>query len=104
MFENLKAAGIFTLSRALLAVAALLALSVPSHSQQEVDPAWYNPWPEPNKTVAQRPKPGPAANHEKEKKITATNSRPNKKRPSEQGAQVRQSPKQVATAKSPNPR
>ena len=104
MFENMKAAGIFALSRALLAVAAMLALSVPSHSQQEVDPTWYNAWPEPNKTVVQRPKPGPTVNHEKEKKITATNSRPKKKRPGEQGARIRQRPSQVATAKSPNPR
>jgi hypothetical protein len=91
------------MSRALLAVAALLALSIPSQSQQEVDPTWYSPWPDPNKTVAHKPQPGPPANHEKEKKITAAaNSRKKNSGPREVHGQQR--PKQVATSKSPGPR
>lgn len=27
-------------------------LCVPAYSQQEVDPSWYNPWPEPAKEIA----------------------------------------------------
>jgi len=100
---SMKGFPIFAVSRALLAVAAMLALSAPSQSQQEVNPTWYNPWPEPNKTVAHKPRPGPPANHEKEKKITAaTDSRKKNSGPHDVHGQQR--PRQVATTKSPAPR
>jgi len=37
-------------------------LCVPAYSQQEVDPSWYNPWPEPAKEIASSSGPR-ASNH-----------------------------------------
>jgi hypothetical protein len=100
---SMKVFPIFAVSRVLLAAAAMLALSAPSQSQQEVDPTWHNPWPEPNKTVAHKPQPGPPAKHAKEKKITATtDSRKKNSGPNDVHGQQR--PRQVATTKSPTPR
>ena len=42
-------------------------LSVPAYSQQEVDPAWYNPWPDAAKPAA---KPAPAIAQHKNPKAT----------------------------------
>jgi len=98
---SIKVAPIFHLSRAVLAIAAVLALSVSAFSQQEVDPTWHNPWPEPTKTIAHKPESGPAASGEKKKKMTAgANSRNKTTGPRE--LRARQRPKQVATTKSPS--
>lgn len=97
----IKVAGI--LSCALLAVAAMLTLSVSAYCQQEVDPTWYNPWPEPTQSVSHHSQPGPAAKQEKGEKITATaNSRKKNSGPREVHGQQR--PKQVATTKAPSTR
>lgn len=97
----IKDAGI--LSRTLLAVAVMLTPSVPSYSQQDVDPTWYNPWPEPNKTVAQHAQARRGASGDTKKNITATaNTR--KKNSASRGARVQQRPKQVATTKLPSTR
>ncbi len=78
----------------------MVALSISAHGQQEVNPTWYNPWPEPTKTIAHRSQPVPAASGEKKNKITAAaNSRKKNSGPREVRAQQR--PKQVATTKSP---
>jgi hypothetical protein len=39
-----KIAGIVGWSRKFLPLAMLLVFLVPSYSQQEVDPTWYDPW------------------------------------------------------------
>jgi hypothetical protein len=86
---------------AFLATATMLALSISAHSQQEVDPTWYNPWPEAAKTIAHQSQPVPAASGEKKKKLTAAvNSRKKNSRPRE--VRVQQRPNQVATTKSPS--
>lgn len=48
---------------ALLATLALPILTVPAFGQQEVDPTWYNPWPNANKPAAQQEKAKPAASN-----------------------------------------
>jgi hypothetical protein len=104
MLGHIRLAEIFAVNRALLAVAAV-TLSIPSHGQQEIDPTWYNPWPQTSKTVVHRPQPGPAANHKKQAKITtATNSPTRKHEPRAPGPRDRQHPNQLATTKSPSPR
>ena len=81
----------------------MLTLSLLSHSQQDVDPTWYNPWPEPGKTVAHKQQPRPTASGEKKKNITATaNAR--KKNSAPRDARVQPRPEQVATTKPPSPR
>lgn len=97
----MKDAGI--LSRALLAVAAMLTLSISAYSQQDVDPTWYDPWPEPTKAVSHYSKPGPAAEQEKGEKITATASS-GKKNSGPRDVHGQQRPKQVATTKAPSTR
>ena len=97
----IKDAGI--LSCVLLAVAAMLTLSISAYGQQEVDPTWYNPWPEPTKAVSHHLQPGPAAKQEKGGKIAATaNSR--KKNSGPRDVHGPQRPKQVATTKVPSTR
>lgn len=44
MFCVVKLAGIVGLSRKLLPLTMVLGLLLPAHSQQEVDPTWYDPW------------------------------------------------------------
>lgn len=39
------------LNARLLGVIVMLALIVPAYSQQEIDPAWYDPWAAPSKAV-----------------------------------------------------
>jgi len=58
---------------ALLATLALPTLTIPAFGQQEVDPTWYNPWPNANKTAVQQPqaKPTPHKNDKSSPKVKA---------------------------------
>jgi len=56
------------LNARLLGGIVMLALIVPAYSQQETDPAWYDPWAAPSKTViSTRSRDG--ANHKKRREI-----------------------------------
>jgi hypothetical protein len=46
-----KAALWIALNAMLSRVIVVLVLLVPAYCQQEIDPAWYDPWAAPNKTV-----------------------------------------------------
>jgi|SRR6516225_3021698 hypothetical protein len=46
----------------LLGVLATPIQSIPAHGQQEVDPTWYNPWPDASKPTA-KPMPTKIAEH-----------------------------------------
>jgi hypothetical protein len=57
--------------RAALFAMALSLLSVPAaYSQQEVDPTWFNPWPEPGKVISQPSQPR-AAKHKPQRKANS---------------------------------
>jgi hypothetical protein len=48
----LRIARTLVVNAALLLAIACWMLCVPAYGQQEVDPSWYNPWPEPAKEIA----------------------------------------------------
>lgn len=69
------------LRSATLLAAVISTLLVPAFSQQEVDPTWYNPWPEPDKVISQPSRP-PVAHRKSERKTSSVSSdhRPPKSR------------------------
>lgn len=90
-------AGISKLKAALLGATAVVALLVPAYSQQEVDPAWYDPWAASTKTVVQQVLPR-TARQASGKKISSASlpGRKSKRQARQQAASDRNRPREVA--------
>ena len=66
---------LIAMKAALFAVIALPMLLAPVYAQQEVDPTWYNPWPDAAKT-ASKPTPTKTADSTTRKLTTASTQHP----------------------------
>ena len=97
MFRDMNLARIFRLNRHLVAVAGILTLLVPAYSQQEVAPAWYDPWNAASNTLVYRPQQTRIGHRENRTRISSrTEARKNKSDQNERLARERKPPRQLA--------
>lgn len=94
MFKDVKVAAIFLLNRAVLLGITMLALLVPAHCQQEVDPSWYDPSIPASKAVVQQSQQERMAAPREQPAKTATSK--NKRQARVQATRERRRPKQLA--------
>ena len=88
-----KGAVLWTALNAMLSgVIVVLGLLVPAYSQQEIDPAWYDPWAAPNKTVV--------STHSRDR-LVAKNGGKSDQMSTGRKSKRRQLPKQLAIASAP---
>jgi hypothetical protein len=96
MFGNLKLGAFVCWSRALSAAALWLTLVGPVYSQQEVDPAWYDPWAAPSKTIINSRQQHRLSSIENQTRISsATSARESDRAHPELKTRARRGPKQV---------